>query len=116
MKRTLMLGLAAGLTLSLAGSLATASAALAQTAAPETNSPVMQGEPANQTPEQNQKATQDYNSLVSSNPGFKNARMHKECDSIEAADLKQQCMASFGAGSTGTMGSMGSMGSSAPKR
>jgi hypothetical protein len=88
MKRAMILGLAA--------SLALASAALAQTAP--------QSEPANQTPDQNQKASQNYNSLVSTNAGFKNARMHKECDAIEAADLKQQCMASFGASTMGSMG------------
>jgi hypothetical protein len=94
MKRTVILGLAV--------SLVAASAAFAQTAP--------QGEPSNQTAEQNQKMTQQYNSLVTSNPGFKTNRMHKECDSITAADLKQQCMASFGGGNA--MGSMGS----APKR
>ena len=68
-------------------------------------------EPTNETPAQNQKMSQDYQSLMSSNPGFRNSRMHKECDSIASADLKQQCMSSFGTSGSGAMGTMGSMGS-----
>ena len=68
-------------------------------------------EPTNQTPDQNQKASRDYQSLVGSNPGFRNSRMHKECDSIASDDLKQQCMSSFGATSSGAMGKSGATGS-----
>ena len=68
-------------------------------------------EPTNETPAQNQKMSRDYQSLVTSNPGFRNSRMHKECDSITSDDLKQQCMSSFGATSSGAMGNMGAMGS-----
>ena len=68
-------------------------------------------EPANQTPAQNQKMSRDYEGMVTSNPGFRTNRMHKECDSIAAPDLKQQCMSSFGATSSGAMGNMGAMGS-----
>ena len=101
MKQAMILGLTAGLMLT--------SAAWAQTAT--------SAAPADQTAAQNQKMSQQYDSLVSSNTGFKNSRMHKECDSIAADDLKQQCMSSFGA-SAGSMGSMGNMGSAkpAPKR
>ena len=68
-------------------------------------------EPANQTPAQNQKMSQDYQGMVSANPGFRSSRMHKECDSIASEDLKQQCMSSFGASNSGAAGAMGSMGS-----
>jgi len=68
-------------------------------------------EPANQTPDQNQKMSRQYQGMVSSNPGFRTNRMHKECDSISTPDLKQQCMSSFGASSSGAMGNMGAMGS-----
>ena len=68
-------------------------------------------EPTNQTPDQNQKMSRDYQSMMSANPGFRNSRMHKECDSITAEDLKQQCMSSFGASSSGAMGTMGTTGS-----
>jgi hypothetical protein len=81
----------------LAAALLIGGAALAQT----------MGEPANQTADQNQKATQQYNNMVGSNAGFRNSRMHKECDPIEAPDLKQQCMSSFG-NSPSSMGTMGS--------
>jgi hypothetical protein len=78
-------------------------------------------EPANQTPEQNQKMSRDYQGMVSANPGFRSSRMHKECDSIASEDLKQQCMSSFGASNSGAAGNKGSMGSkpaplAAPKR
>ena len=74
--------------------------------------------PANETPAQNQKMSQQYQNMVASSPGFRTERMHKECDPITAPDLKQACMSSFGASSSGAMGSMGSMGSkgAAPKR
>src|SRR5712671_650652 len=76
-----------------------------------------QNEPANQTPDQNQKMSQQYQNMVTGNPGFRNERMHKECDALTTPELKQQCMSSFGAGNSGAMGSMGSMGAkSAPKR
>jgi len=79
-------------------------------------------EPSNQTPEQNQKMSQQYQGMMSANPGFRTNRMHKECDSIASADLKQQCMSSFGASNSSAMGNMGTMGgkpaplSNAPKR
>jgi hypothetical protein len=79
-------------------------------------------EPANQTPDQNQKMSQQYQGMVGANPGFRTNRMHKECDPISAPDLKQQCMSSFGASNSGAMGNMGSMGakpaplSAQPKR
>src|SRR5690349_14824779 len=68
-------------------------------------------EPTNETPAQNQKMSRDYEQMMSSNPGFRNSRMHKECDSIAADDLKRQCMSSFGTGSSGAMGKGGAMGS-----
>lgn len=72
-----------------------------------------QTEPTNETPAQNQKMSQQYQSMVSGNAGFRDQRMHKECDPITAPDLKQQCMSSFGATASG--GSMGNMGSKSSK-
>lgn len=74
-------------------------------------------EPTNQTPAQNQKMSQQYQGMVSSNPGFRTNRMHKECDGIASPDLKQQCMSSFDTGSSGAMGNMGAKPApAAPKR
>jgi hypothetical protein len=64
-------------------------------------------------PNANVRASQNYDSLVSANKGFRNQRMHKECDSIDATDLRQECYASFGGstntGSSGMSDSSGTM-------
>jgi hypothetical protein len=86
----------------LAGGLLMASAAMAQDVIiqHESNAPVLT--PGDQTanPQANVRASNNYQTLVDRNGSFRNARMHKECDPIASADLRQECMASFGSGSS----------------
>ena len=86
----------------LAGGLLLASAAMAQETIiqHESNAPVVTpGDDSNNAPA-NVRASNNYQNLVDRNAGFRNARMHKECDPIASADLRQECMASFGSGAT----------------
>jgi hypothetical protein len=53
-------------------------------------------------PNANVRASQDYDKLVTGDRSFRDQRMHKECDSIDAVDLRQECMASFGSGASNT--------------
>ena len=48
-------------------------------------------------PSVNVRQSQSYSSLVDHDAAFRNQRMHRECDTIEGADLRRQCMDSFGA-------------------
>ena len=85
----------------LAGGLLLASAAMAQDTIiqHESNAPVpTPGD--NNNAAANVRASNNYQSLVDRNAGFRNARMHKECDPIASADLRQECMASFGSGTS----------------
>jgi hypothetical protein len=43
----------------------------------------------------NRKASVNYDAVVHDYPAFRASRQHSECDSIESADLKAQCVATF---------------------
>ena len=47
------------------------------------------------TPEQNIRASQRYTRMVATSPGFREARMSKECGPITDPALHQLCIASF---------------------
>lgn len=47
-------------------------------------------------PVANRKASASYDADLKSSPGFRAERARSECDGIESADLKAQCVASFG--------------------
>jgi hypothetical protein len=79
-----------------------ASAAMAQTTTTTTTGRATVDDPA-----VNQRESRNYDALVGSDAAFRNRRMHTECDSIESADLKQQCMQSFGAAATTSSGTSG---------
>ena len=82
----------------LAGGLLLASAAMAQDTIiqHESNAPVLTPGDTSQSPQSNVRASNNYQNLVDSNGAFRNARMRKECGPIASADLRQECMASFG--------------------
>jgi ABC-type transport system substrate-binding protein len=52
--------------------------------------------PANWSARQNVVDSERYERLVHTNPAFRQARIQKECGSINEPDLYQQCVASFG--------------------
>ena len=51
---------------------------------------------SHETPAQNVWKSQQYDYLVSTNPGFRAARMRKECGPIRDPGLRSSCVASFG--------------------
>src|SRR3954466_11975934 len=99
-----------------AGAALLAGPALAQTLTPpptpgvivqhESNAPIPTPGDSTDNPNANVRASRNYDALVNSSGGFRNQRMHKECDPIEAIDLRQQCYASFGM-STNSYGASG---------
>ena len=50
---------------------------------------------SHETPAQNVRKSQQYDYLVSTNPGFRAARMKKECGPIRDPGLRNTCMTSF---------------------
>jgi hypothetical protein len=48
-----------------------------------------------ETPAQNVRNSQQYDYLVSTNAGFRAARMKKECGPIRDPGLRSSCLASF---------------------
>jgi hypothetical protein len=52
--------------------------------------------PASWSARQNVIESDRYERLVHTNPGFRQVRIQKECDSISEPPLYQQCVASFG--------------------
>ena len=54
--------------------------------------------PANQSAEQNVRASRQYESLVCSNPAFRAKRIAQECGSVSDPELHQSCVASFDCG------------------
>jgi hypothetical protein len=50
---------------------------------------------SHETPAQNVRKSQQYDHLVSTNPGFREARMKKECGPIRDPELRSTCLASF---------------------
>jgi hypothetical protein len=51
---------------------------------------------SHESPAQNVRKSQQYDHLVSTNPGFRAARMKKECGPIRDPGLQSSCVASFG--------------------
>jgi hypothetical protein len=51
---------------------------------------------SHETPAQNVWKSQQYDYLVTTNPGFRAARMRKECGPIRDPGLRSSCVASFG--------------------
>jgi hypothetical protein len=51
--------------------------------------------PANWSARQNVVESNRYERMVHGNPAFRQARIRKECGSINEPDLHQQCVASF---------------------
>ena len=47
------------------------------------------------SPQQNVIESKRYEQLLRTNPGFRKARMQKECGSINDPELHQSCLASF---------------------
>ena len=68
-------------------------------AAPVQAAPVPNTRYANshETPAQNVRKSQHYDYLVRTNPGFRAARMKKECGPIRDPGLRGSCLASFSA-------------------
>jgi hypothetical protein len=54
--------------------------------------------PANQSADQNVRASQQYESLLCSNPGFRAKRIAQECGPVSDPQLHQSCLASFECG------------------
>jgi hypothetical protein len=50
---------------------------------------------SHETPAQNVRKSQQYDHLVSTNPGFRAVRMKKECGPIRDPELRSTCLASF---------------------
>jgi hypothetical protein len=53
----------------------------------------------------NNAESAQYERLLQTNPGFRQARMQRECGPITDAQLRAQCLASFGASSSTMTGS-----------
>ncbi len=54
--------------------------------------------------QQNVRESQMYDRLIATNPAFRRARMQKECGPIDDPQLRQSCLASFGAEGYGSQG------------
>ena len=54
--------------------------------------------PANQTADQNVRASGQYESLVCANPAFRAKRIAQECGPVSDPELHQSCVASFDCG------------------
>ena len=54
--------------------------------------------PANQSAQENVRASQQYESLLCSNPGFRAKRIAQECGPVSDPQLHQSCLASFECG------------------
>jgi hypothetical protein len=62
-----------------------------------TNGPRLNaGDRADWLAARNNAESAQYDRLVATNPGFRQARMQKECGPIADPQLRQNCMASFG--------------------
>jgi len=48
-----------------------------------------------ETPEQNVKASTQYQKLLCTNPGFRKTRIAKECGPLEGSQFYDSCVASF---------------------
>src|SRR5215831_8213624 len=52
----------------------------------------------NETPQQNVRASEQYQQLTCSNPGFRATRIQKECGPLQGSELYDSCVASFNCG------------------
>jgi hypothetical protein len=55
-------------------------------------------EPANQSAEQNVRASHQYESALCTNPGFRAKRIAQECGSLQGSQFYDSCVASFQCG------------------
>src|SRR6185312_12267700 len=53
------------------------------------------GDNGNWSAQRNVAESSQYEHLLRANPGFRQARMHKECGPIDDPAMRQQCMATF---------------------
>lgn len=53
------------------------------------------GDNGNWSARRNVAESGQYEHLLRANPGFRQARMHKECGPIDDPGMRQQCMATF---------------------
>jgi hypothetical protein len=51
--------------------------------------------PGTETPQQNVKASQQYDQLACSNPAFRKNRIEKECGPLQGSQFYNSCAASF---------------------
>lgn len=51
--------------------------------------------PANESPQQNVRESEQYEQLLCSNPGFRARRIAKECEPLQGSSLYDSCVASF---------------------
>ena len=51
--------------------------------------------PDNETPQQNVKASQQYQQLICTNAAFRANRIEKECGSLQGSQFYDSCVASF---------------------
>ncbi|HTT79009.1 MAG TPA: hypothetical protein VMF86_04950 [Stellaceae bacterium] len=51
--------------------------------------------PANETPQQNVRESEQYEQLLCTNPGFRARRIAKECGPLQGSSLYAGCVASF---------------------
>jgi hypothetical protein len=54
--------------------------------------------PSNQTADQNVRASQQYESLICTNPAFREKRIAQECGPVTDSQLHRSCLASFECG------------------
>ena len=55
-------------------------------------------EPANQSADQNVRASRQYESALCTNPGFRAKRITQECGSLQGSQFYDSCVASFQCG------------------
>ena len=63
------------------------------------------GDYGNWSAARNNAESAQYERLLQGSPGFRQARMHKECGPITDAQLRAECLASFGGSSSMMTGS-----------
>ena len=72
-----------------------AGAALAQSKSSAPAPAATSGAAANETPEQNVKASQQYQQLLCTNAKFRANRIDKECGPLQGSQFYDSCVASF---------------------
>jgi hypothetical protein len=54
--------------------------------------------PVNETPQQNVRASEQYQQLTCTNPAFRANRIAKECGPLQGSEFYESCVASFSCG------------------